>query len=489
MLNKNIEGRKRGRPKKTETKTGHKNKEKIKETQLETKLKDGITTRSKSKKIIDTSFPRYTKGPETTENYEDVLGHVLLAAIHKDPSTYEEAINSEEKVMWLIAIQDELNSMKENAVWELIDRPKIKENGKRPNIIDSRWIFKKKIKSDGTITYKARLVIRGFKDKNDYGIKETYAPVSRMPLIRAILSIINKENLEMCQMDVKTAFLNGELNEEVYMEIPEGLKVSDSTKLTKVCKLKRALYGLKTSPKKWYKRFSEEAHKLGLENDLHDPCLYTWRKEGKLALIILYVDDMLIASNDHERLIQIKEHLSSVFEMKDLGEPKNFLGMSIQRNRSEKYIVLHQSAYIEGVLERFKMRECKPQSTPMVTRQANHKNKKRKIDTENSEHQGEAKRFPFREAIGSLMYLANATSPDISYAVNYLARNQTDPTEEDWNDVKRILRYLRGTCNLGIKFQSKSETLDALTDASFRDCEKSAFTAGYVIRLYGDVIA
>ena len=181
------------------------------------------------------------------------------------------------------------------------------------------------------------------------------------------------------------------------MEIPSGLEVNKNTKLTKVCKLKRALYGLKTSPKKWYKRFSEEVRKLGLESDLHDPCLYTWRQNGKLAFIVLYVDDMLIASNNSEKLEQIKAHLNSVFQLKDLGEPKNFLGMTIKRNRTEKYIILHQRAYTEGVLERFDMKECSPKDTPMVTRQAYHKNNKRKPEIRNLETEGELQCYRYRE--------------------------------------------------------------------------------------------
>ena len=134
------------------------------------------------------------------------------------------------------------------------------------------------------------------------------------------------------------------------------------------------------------------------------------------------------------------------------------------------------------------MNECKPQSTPMVTRQVENRNKRFKTDT-NSEKINEIKKVPYREAIGSLMYLANATRPDIAFAINYLARKQLNPTEDDWNDVKRIFRYLRGTTNLGLKFTSNSEKLEALTDASFRDCENSASTGGYVIKLFGDVIA
>ena len=214
-----------------------------------------------------------------------------------------------------------------------MDKPRVMLDGKRANIIDLKWIFKKKLEADGSIRFKARIVIRGFKDKNVYVLKETYAPVSRLPVVRSLLAIINKYDLFACQLDVKTAFLNGVLDEEIYMEIPDGLELDVHTKETKVCKLERALYGLKISPKKWNKRFSEETLKLGLENDLHEPCLFTWRKAGKMAVILLYVDDMLIASNSKEKLEEIKNCLGKAFEMKDLGEPKSFLGISIERNK------------------------------------------------------------------------------------------------------------------------------------------------------------
>lgn len=485
---KTIEPKKRGRPKKinSEEKSEEQNKEKNSEIPIN--KTGGPVTRSKAKKIEDISFARYTRISEVNEINEDGLEHILLASIQKDPTNFEEAMNSENNELWKQAIREELDSMEENKVWVLVDRPKEDPRGKRPNIIDSKWVFKKKVESNGSIKYKARLVSRGFKDKNVYGLKETYAPVSRLSLIRAVLSIINKEDLDVNQMDVKTAFLHGELKEEVFMEIPEGLEVPENVKLEKVCKLEKSLYGLIVSPKLWYKKFTEEVRKLGLENDLHDPCLFTWRSNGKLAIVLLYVDDMLIAGNDPEKLNEIKTHLSSVFQMKDLGEPKNFLGMTIHRDRNERSIVLHQAAYTERVLERFNMHESKPQSTPMVTRQVDHRNKKLKSHSENSEKPNEVKRVPFREAIGSLMYLASATRPDIAYAVNYLARNQIDPTEDDWVEVKRVFRYLRGTTDLGIKFLSNSENLEALSDVSFRDCEDSKSTGGYVIKLFGDVI-
>ena len=267
------------------------------------------------------------------------------------------------------------------------------------------------------------------------------------------------------------------------MEIPDGLELDIHTKETKVCKLERDLYSLKISPNKWNKRFSEESLKLGLENDLHESCLFTCRKAGKIAVILIYVHDMLIASNSKEKLEKIKNCLSKAFEMKDLGEPKSFLGITRERNKEEKSLLIHHTNYIENIFERFNMKDCKPQSTPMVTRQVNNRSKKRKIEDSKIKSDlqvDEVKRVPYREAIGSLMYLSNATRPDITFTVNYLARKQLEPTEEDWMNVKRVFRYLRGTSNRGLKYRAETEELEALTDASCRDCQASTSTGGYI---------
>ena len=215
--------------------------------------------------IEDTSFAYFTTSSidkskvifdvddsnEVTHNLEqDEIRFSLLATINKDPSSYKEALLSPNSADWLKAIDEEKNSITENKVWKLIDRPLDKKEEKKLNIIDSRWVFTRKTGEDGKMKFKARLVIRGFKDLRCYELKETYVPVSRLPLIRAILAIVNKYNLELYQMDVKNAFLNGILDEDIYMEIPDGFEENSEIRKTKICKLQKALYGLKISPKK-----------------------------------------------------------------------------------------------------------------------------------------------------------------------------------------------------------------------------------------------
>ena len=269
------------------------------------------------------------------------------------------------------------------------------------------------------------------------------------------------------------------------MEIPEGVKCNEETRKTRVCKLHKTLYGLKISPKRWNERFTEEVYKMGLERDINDPCLFTCRKNNTMALLVLYVDDIILASNNPEKLQEIKVKLCKAFHMKDLGERRMYLGMKIERDRKNKILTLNQSEYTEKISERFQMKECNAQETPMVTRQV----KNRECRASGNTNTTKTSSFPYREAIGSLLYLAGATRPDITYAVNYLSRKQVSPTEEDWKDVKRIFRYLRGTTGKGLTFRAKTEKLELYTDASFRDCEESNSTTGYIIKLFGDTVA
>lgn len=459
---------------------------------VESKIKD--TSFSNLTNYLEKGLFTFSKDNELTneiEKFEDETYFSMMAQINRDPITYNDAMQSEESEHWIKAIKEEMSSMNKNNVWKIVKRPLNSENGKIANIIDSRWVFKRKIESGGTVKYKARLVMRGFKDRNHYDLRETYAPVSRLPLIRSMLAIINKHDLEVNQLDVKTAFLNGEIDREVYMEIPDGTNYSALTKETMVCKLKKAIYGLPISSKKWNDKFTEIAHKIGLKNSDKEPCLFIWREKDCFLILILYVDDMLMCSNSKTKLWEVKNKFLNEFEMTDLGEPREFLGIKIIRNRKCKELILNQESYIDKILKRFNFQDMHPQRTPMVTTQvANRERKLREeendtdllIKTETREN------VPYREAVGSLLYLACATRPDISFAVNVLSRHQINPTEKDWQMVKRVFRYLKGTKHLGLKYIGINDSLTAYSDASFADCKNSLTTCGFVIRLYGDTV-
>ena len=376
-------------------------------------------------------------------------------------------------------------------MWILVDRSAAAKLGRRANILDSKWVFKKKIDVDEKEKHKARLVIRGFKDRNVYDLSETYAPVSRLPLVRCVFSIINAYDLDVCQLDVTTAFLNGTIDEDMYMEIPEGDDNRDELKVTKVCKLKKSLYGLKISPKRWNIKFTEIALRIVLINDPDEPCLFRWREGDRFIMLLLYVDEILLAGNDKEKMQEVKTRLMKEFKMKYLGEPKLFLAIEIERNRKEGKIILKQESYLNKMLEKFGINgeNVHKQYTPMVTRQVmNRQRRDEKKLKDERDVERSVRNVPYREAVGSLLYLSGSTRPDIAYATNVLSRHQVNPTNEDWQMILRVFRYLKGTKEMGLRYCGNRKDVQAYSDASFADCEKSISTCGFVIRLFDDTV-
>ena len=236
-----------------------------------------------------------------------------------------------------------------------MDKPKLDSKGCKPNILDTRWIFKTKVDSNGKTIKKARIVVRGFKDSNFYDLRETYAPVTRLSLIRAVLAFANKNNLSMYQLNVKTAFLNSTVLEEIDVEIPDGMPFTESEKKLKVCKLEKSLYGLKTSPKRARSNelFTETMIDLGFTTNEMDPCLFVFVNREIIILAVLYVDDIIMTGNDVKLLNEYKNKLQAKFRMKDLGEPNEYLGITIMRDRSIKSLQLNQTKFIDKMLKRF----------------------------------------------------------------------------------------------------------------------------------------
>lgn len=401
-----------------------------------------------------------------------------------EPTTYSEALNSPEADNWVKSINEEYEALNKNETWTLVDINSLPRNTK---VIDSKLVFKKKIDTvKNSIKFKSRLCARGFKDSNFYDKTEVFAPVARIRDVRFLLSVANKENIDVYQFDVKTAFLNGFLEKKVYMRIPEGYPCNEVTRNSKVCELKRALYGLKVSPKRWYIRFSESMKKAGFNAYVFQPCLFVWRRGSKFVILLLYVDDILITGNCGDKIREIKRKLTSEFEMTYLGEPKKFLGIEIIRNKSQKITFLHQKTFIEKLLAKFdEQGKLKSKVTPMITNSA-----ERKTKNSTKFEICEEKVIPFREAIGSLLYLANGTRPDITYAVNKLSRRQSCYTFDDWKQVLRIFAYLKGTSTLGLCYEGGSNEIDVYVDASLgMNDDEGKSTTGYVIKVFNDVIS
>lgn len=389
-----------------------------------------------------------------------------------EPKTYKEAMNSSEREKWLQAIDSEINSLKDNKTWELVELPK----GRKA--IPCKWIFKIKTNADGTIEkYKARLVIKGYSQKKDIDFHETFSPVARSSTIRAVLSVAAKEKLSLAQFDVSTAFLYGTLNEEIYMKPPEGY--ANDKKL--VFKLKKSLYGLKQAPLCWNRCITDYIVQIGFNQSKSDPCLFTRKRGGERIILALYVDDGLIASTSEKETTFFLEEMKKRFKL--TTKPATyFLGMEIER-QSDGSILLHQKAYANRVLERFGMEECKPVATPIL--------KAEDMKAMNNDQEVKVSTFPYRQAVGALAYLMTGTRPDIAYAVSVVSRNLNSPTKDDVQIVKRIMRYIKGTIDHGIKYTPDCDAdLKCYSDADHGgDANTGRSTSGILCMFAGGAIS
>ena len=310
-----------------------------------------------------------------------------------------------------------------------------------------RWIFVTKRRIDGTIIkHKARLVVQGFRQKYGIDYFDTYAPVARIATIRLLIAIAAIHGLVIHQMDVKTAFLNGELEEEVYMNQPEGFKVKGQE--TKVCKLIRSLYGLKQAPKQWHQKFDEVVLANGFKINQSDKCVYSkFDDNGKGVIICLYVDDMLIFGTDLGQVEKTKAFLSNSFSMKDLGEADVILGIRIVRGKGT--ISLSQSHYVEKVVKRFNESNSSHFATPMDS------NVKLVPSSGTPISQLE-----YASLVGSLMYAMTSTRPDIAFAIGKLSRFTSNPSMLHWQALRRVLRYLNKTIHYGLTYTGDPSILE-----------------------------
>ncbi len=253
------------------------------------------------------------------------------------------------------------------------------------------------------------------------------------------MALVAHFNLELHQMDVKTAFLNGNLDEEVYMDQLEGFLIKGKEHM--VCKLKKSIYGLKQASRQWYLKFNDTITSFGFKENTVHRCIYLKVSGSKFIFLILYVDDILLASNDLGLLSETKRFLSMNFEMKDTGEATYVIGIEIFRDRSRGLLGLSQKGYIDKVLERFHMAECAATLAPIC------KGDKfsEKDCPQNALEKKRMENIPYASVVGSLMYAQTCTRPDISFAVGMLERYQSNPRMEHWKAIKKVLRYLKGT--------------------------------------------
>jgi len=389
-----------------------------------------------------------------------------------EPTSFEEAMRSTEASKWQEAMEDELKSMSTNKVWDL---EKIPEGAKT---VGCKWVYKVKRDSKGNIErYKARLVAKGFTQREGIDYNETFSPVSSKDSFRIIMALVAHFDLELHQMDVKTAFLNGDLEERVYMAQPKGFVVTGKERMG--CRLKKSIYGLKQASRQWYLKFDKTIRKFGFTENVEDNCVYAKFKNGKYIFLVLYVDDILLASSDVTLLQEIKRFLSSNFDMKDLGEASFVLGIKIHRDRSRGVLGLSQEAYIEKILKKFNMHKCRPSPAPIVKgdKYGEHQCPKSKFERDRMQA------VPYASAVGSLQYAQVCTRPDLAFVTGLLGRYQSNPGMEHWNLVKKVLRYLQGTKGLMLTYR-RSDDLQIVgySDSDYAGDDRKS-TSGYVFTL------
>ena len=311
-----------------------------------------------------------------------------------------------------------------------------------------------------------------------------FSPVAKFQLIQILLAIAAYHDYEIWQLDVKTAFLNGVLDEDVYMVQPDGFV--DPKQAGKVCKLKKLIYGLKQASRSWNIRFDEEIKKLGFLRNQKEPCVYKKLSGSFVVFLVLYVDDILLIGNDIPMLESIKSSLTRVFPMKDLGEATYILGIRIYRDRSKRLIGLSQSTYIGKVLERFNMQDSKKGFLPMSHGLSLSVSQCPATREQRDKMIG----IPYASAIGSIMYAMLCTRPDVSYALSMTSRFQKDPGVDHWTAVKNILKYLRRTKDLILVYGGEEHlTVTGYCDASFQtDRDDSKSQTGYLYMLNGGAV-
>jgi hypothetical protein len=387
------------------------------------------------------------------------------------PSTIEEAYSSPDADFWKEVIRSLMDSIMSNETWEVVERP----YGCKP--IGSKWVFKKKLRADGTIEwYKARLVIKGYSQKEGEDFFDTYSPVARLTIIHVLLSLAASHGLLVHQMDVKTSFLNGELDEEIYMEQPARFVANGQEGMVR--KLLKSLYGLKQAPKQWYEKFDRTLTYVSFIVNKADECVYYRYGGGEGVILCLYVDDILILWTSLDVIIETKDFLSNNFEMEHLGEADAILNIKLLR-KGDGGITLVQSHYVEKVLSRFGYSECEPAPTPYDPSKLLKKNRRISRD-----------QLRYSQIIGSLIYLASATRPDISFAVSKLSQFVSNSGDAHWCALERVMRYLIGTMSLGIHYIGYPTVLEGYCDANWiSDADEIYATSGYVFSLGGGAVS
>ena len=427
-----------------------------------------------------------------------LIDNVLLSdtVTNDEPSTYKQAMSSDKADEWQKAMNEELQSLKDNKVYTEVERED------DMNVIGCKWVYKIKRNEHGSIKrYKARLVAKGY--NQEYGIDygETFAPVLKYRSKRIVLATAAMDSDTVIeQLDVKTAFLNATVKEDIYVEVPDGVDmvghrpVSDMSSGKKVWKLNKALYGIKQAPKAWNDNINAFIKSLGYVQCIKDTCMYVKKsKTNRTMMLGLFVDDMMSVykKQDRDEWNEYKKLMKKKYEISELGEVNHILGMKV--TREDEVVKINQQLYIEDKLKMFDMDQCNDISTPEASI-------KLSVTSEN-EMLDQKQAALYRGIVGSLLYASISTRPDITHAVNMVSRYMSSPSAQHLVAAKRILRYLQGTKALGLVYRRQRHVSDTsvtgqtLTITGYSDSDWGGdlsdrkSTTGYCVFINGNLIS
>ncbi|KAG8068859.1 hypothetical protein GUJ93_ZPchr0005g15577 [Zizania palustris] len=397
---------------------------------------------------IDQVLGDISKGVQTRSRVASICEHYSFVS-SIEPKHVDEALNDPD---WVNAMHEELNNFERNKVWTLVERPK------EHNVIGTKWVFRNKQDENGLVVRnKARLVAQGFTQVEGLDFGETFAPVARLEAIRILLAFASCFDIKLYQMDVKSAFLNGEIAELVFVEQPPGFENPKNP--NHVYKLSKALYGLKQAPRAWYERLRDFLLSKGFKIGKVDTTLFTKIINDDFFVCQIYVDDIIFGSTNEELCKVFGDMMSREFEMSMIGELSFFLGLQVKQLKNGTFV--SQTKYIHDLLKRFGLMEAKPIKTPMATN--GH------LDLNEGGKPVDQKLY--RSMIGSLLYLT-ASRPDIMFSVCMCARFQAAPKDCHLMAVKRILRYLKHSIHIGLWYPKGAKfKLIGYSDSDYAGCK------------------
>jgi hypothetical protein len=399
--------------------------------------------------------------------YDDIIG-VALQDVDSDPKSLLEACSHSDWLRWKEAMDHEIATLEKAGTWVTVPRPAGK------NIVGSKWVFCIKRKADGTIDkYKAHLVAHGFTQIYGVNYFTTYSPVAKLTSFRTILAIAVRYDWDIESFDFNGVYLNGELDdhEEIYMQAPPGYESDTQT----VKHLRKSLYGLKQAGRCWYNTLVRTLTNLGFTTSVADPGVFHIHVGQHLLVLAVHVDDCILTGSSSNSIMQYKAKLNACHMLTDLGPVHWLLGIKVTHDRSVHTISLSQASYIDAILSCFNLTDVKLCPTPMV-----HGTMFTKQDSLSSPDEAmHMSKTPYCEAIGSLMYAAIATCPDIAFAVSYLSQFLENPGEVHWEAAKCVFHYLSGTKTTQLTYGGKQHNLVGYNNTDSAMQEHRHVISGY----------